>query len=43
MNGSSGKKHLAGGLATPESLYFLSAELPKLLTNRMFTKQTIGW
>lgn len=43
MIGSSGKKHLSGGLATSESLYFLSAELPKLFSCGMFTKQTIGW
>jgi hypothetical protein len=42
MKRYSGKKYPAGGLATPQSLYFMSAELPKLLTNRMFTKQTIG-
>jgi len=42
MKRYSGKKHPAGGLSTSQSLYFMSAELPKLSINGMFTKQTIG-
>ncbi len=43
MNGSSGIHTPVRGLRLAETLYFSSPKLPKLLTNRMFTKQTIGW
>ncbi len=42
MIGSSGILPVVRGLRLAETLYFLSPELPKLSSNRMFTKQTIG-
>ncbi|GEM_PF-6047849 len=43
MNGSSGIHAPVRGLRLAETHYFSSPELPKLSSNGMFTKQTMGW
>lgn len=42
MKRYSGKKHPAGGLATPQNVWCVEFKLPKLSNDAMFTKQTIG-
>lgn len=43
MIGSSGILTVVRGLRLAENVWFYGFKLPKLSSNRMFTKQTMGW